>query len=411
MRNLILFISAIILSSGIPAAAQSFRSMKVMKEGDFMSPPEIRLGSDERISINFDQWSEDYSDLQYRLIHCGPDWQPSRLLESEYLNGFNIADVEDWAYSSNTFVHYVNYQIFIPNQQTDPLVSGNYIVQFFLRDNPDEVLGEARFSISEQTARINGRVSSNTDKGNNTMWQQLEIMATPTDVRIENPFSDLTMIVTQNNDPASRQMLSSPSRLDGDNLLYSHLPQLIFPAGNEFRRFESIRTNYNDMHVDSVRFLGSNYHVWLTPDHVRADSEYSYDETQQGRFLVREYNSTDSNLGADYLTVHFTLCAPEVPGADVYVSGEFTGYEYGDANRMHYDYDSGAYRLEMPLKQGSYNYKYVVLPSSPHKKTDPAATNLVEGDKYETRNEYRVQLWYHPPGSRYPRLISDQTLR
>lgn len=410
MRNLILFISVMLLSSGFPAGAQSLRTMKVMKEGDFMSPPEIRLGSEERISINFDQWSEDYSDLQYRLIHCGPDWQPSRLLESEYLDSFNIADVEDWAYSSNTFVHYVNYQTFIPNQQINPLVSGNYIVQFFLRDNPDEVLGEARFSISEQSAGIKGRVSSNTDKGNNTKWQQLEIIATPTDVRIENPFSDLTMIVTQNNDPASRRMLSSPSRMDGDNLIYSHLPQLIFPAGNEFRRFESIRTNYNDLHVDSVRFLGSNYHVWLTPDQVRADSEYSYDETQQGRFLVREYNSTDSNLGADYITVHFSLSAPELPGADVYVSGEFTCHEYGDFNRMHYDYDSGAYRLEMPLKQGSYNYKYVAIPSSPGNHPG-SASNIIEGDKYETRNEYRVQLWYHPAGSRYPRLISDQTLR
>lgn len=403
-----LSITLIILAClGHVAGAARFHSMKVMKEGDFMSPPVIRLGSDERISINFDEWSEDYSDLQYRLIHCGPDWRPSRLLESEFLDAFNIDDIEDWAFSSNTFVHYVNYQLFIPNEQIDPKISGNYIVEIFHRDNPDEVLGEARFSIAEQSVQIIGKVSTQTDRGLNTEWQQLELEVVPTNVKIENPFSDVTLQLTQNNDPATLRKIETPSRIDGKDLFYSHLPQLIFKAGNEFRRFESIRTNYNDMHVDSVLYVGYNYHVWLSPDFERADAEYSYDQTQQGRFLVREYNSTDSNLGADYITVHFTLDTPDIPDADVYVAGEFTGWQYDDASRMHYDYNKGVYRLEMPLKQGSYNYRYVAIPRHGNPLPD---SSLIEGDKYETRNEYRIQVWYSPVGSRYPRLLSDVTL-
>lgn len=386
--------------------AGRFHSMKVMKENDFLSPPVIRLGSEDRISINFDEWAEDYSDLQYRLVHCGPDWKPSRLLESEYLDSFNIADIDDWAYSSNTFVHYVNYQIFIPNERIAPKVSGNYKVEIFHRDDPDEVLAEACFSIAEQAVQVKGAVATQTDRGVNTEWQQLELEVIPTDVRIDNPYSDVRILLTQNSDPDSRRVIDTPSRVDGKILFYNHLPQLIYKAGNEFRRFESIRTNYNDMHVDSMRYLGHNYHAWLTPDLVRAESEYSYDQTQQGRFLIREYNSTDSNLGADYLTVHFTLDSPEVIGADVYVAGEFTGWNYGDGNRMHYDHAKQAYLLEMPLKQGSYNYRYVAIPNSGKRIPD---SSLIEGDKYETRNEYRVQVWYHPVGARYSRLISDAT--
>lgn len=387
--------------------AQHLRTMKVMKEGNFMSPPVIRLGSDERISINFDEWNEDYSDLQYRLIHCGPDWKPSRLLESEYLDSFNIGDIEDWAFSSNTFVHYVNYQLFIPNEEINPKVSGNYIVEIFRRGDPDEVLGEARFAITEQVARIEGAMTTRTDRGTNTEWQQLELEVIPTDVKIDDPFTEVTLIAIQNSDPSTERQINNPSRVDGKLLFYNHIPQLIFKAGNEFRRFESIRTNYTDMHVDSVRYLGKNYHVWLTPDYDRADSEYYYDQTQQGRFLVREYNSSDSNLGADYITVHFKLDTPDIPGADVYVSGEFTGYRYDESCRMHYDYIDGAYHLEMPLKQGSYNYRYVVIP---HNGTSAPDSSLIEGDKYETRNEYRIQVWYNPRGSRYSRLISDSLL-
>lgn len=389
------------------AEAQRFRTMKVMKEGDFMSAPSIRLGSDERIIVNFDEWSEDYSDLQYRLIHCGPDWTPSGLLESEYLDGFNIADIDDWAFSSNTFVHYVNYRIAIPNEQISPTLSGNYLLQIFERDDPEEILGEARFSIAEHTADIIGKVSSKTDRGLNTEWQQLELTLVPTDVDISDPYTLLRTDITQNGDPSTTRQLRTPSRIDGKEIIYTHLPELIFKAGNEFRRFETIRTNYNDMHVDSMRFLSRNYHAWLTPDRERASSEYSYDQTQQGRFLVREYNSTDSDLGADYVTVHFRLDEPEVVDADVYVEGEFNEYRHNASSRMRYDYGEGAYLLEIPLKQGSYNYRYTAVARNGNRHPDPS---LIEGNKYETRNEYRIQVWYKPIGGRYERLIADETI-
>lgn len=378
--------------------------MKVMKEGDFMAAPAIRLCSDERIIVSFDEWSEDYSDLQYRLIHCGPDWKPSGMLESEYLDGFNIADIDDWAFSSNTFVHFVNYQVAIPNERMNPLLSGNYIMEIFERDNPDEAIGEARFSVSEQTADIIADVSSRTDRGLNTEWQQMELKISPTDVAIDDPYSMLRIDITQNGAPYTASTLRTPSRIEGKDIIYTHQPELIFKAGNEFRRFETVRTNYNDMHVDSMRFQSRNYHVWLTPDTERDSKQYSYDQTQQGRFLVREYNSTDSDLGADYVTVHFRLDTPEAVDADVYVEGEFTGYSLDDSSRMHYDYQQGCYLLEMPLKQGSYNYRYVAVPRRGNRNPDPS---LIEGNKHETRNEYRVQVWYRPVGARYSRLIAD----
>lgn len=387
--------------------AERLRTMKVMKEGDFMAAPSIRLGSDERVIISFDEWSEDYSDLQYRLIHCGPDWKPSGLLESEYLDGFNIDDIEDWALSSNTFVHFVNYRLILPNEQMNPLLSGNYIVEIFERDAPDETVGEARFSITEHTADIIAGVSARTDRGLNTEWQQMELKIEPTDVTIDDPYSMVRVDITQNSTPYTTSTLLTPSRVERKSIIYTHQPELIFKAGNEFRRFETIRTNYTDMHVDSIRFLSRNYHVWLTPDSERDSRQYSYDQTQQGRFLVREYNSSDSDLGADYVTVHFRLDTPEAVDADLYVEGEFTGYRHDDASRMHYDYHQGAYLLEMPMKQGSYNYRYVAVPRNGKRQPDPS---IIEGNKHETRNEYRVQVWYRPIGSRYSRLIADETI-
>lgn len=384
-----------------------FRTLKVEKTGNFMSPPTIRLGSDDQITITFDDLADDRLDLQYRLVHCNPDWTPSRLLESEYLEGFNIADLDDWAFSQNTFVHYVNYRIAIPNEEINPLVSGNYKVEVFHRDSPEEVLAEARFSVSEGSLRVEASKSSTTDRGINTEWQQLELSLHPTDVVIDDPYSNLEVILSQNGMESSLRSLSMPSRIDGNAIIYSHRPELIFKAGNEFRRFETVSVQTDGMNVDSLRFLGKNYHAWLHPDYERASRQYSYDRTQQGRFLIREANSTDSDLGADYLTVHFLLSTPEVVNADVYVEGELTDWRPRDDAKMHYDYARKAYLLEMPLKQGSYNYRYTAVGRQGNRKADPS---VIEGDKFETRNEYRIQVWYRPIGGRAPRLLADVIL-
>ena len=208
--------------------------------------------------------------------------------------------------------------------------------------------------------------------------------------------------VLQNGSEASRRTLTRPQRVEGGTLVFSHLPELVFPAGNEYRRFESISNGFPGMGVDSLRFEGNNYHVWLKKDSGRALRNYEYDRTQHGRFLVREYNATDSDLGADYITVHFMLDMPRLRDADIYIDGEMTHDRFDSSNRMVFDSEAGVYRLEMPLKQGAYNYRYVTLPVSG--KGIPSS-KLTEGNKFETGNEYWVCVYYHPPGSRGDRLI------
>ena len=59
-----------------------FRTLKVQVENDFMSPPIIHLNGNGRITIMFDELSDDMRYMQYRLVHCNADWQPSMLLDS-----------------------------------------------------------------------------------------------------------------------------------------------------------------------------------------------------------------------------------------------------------------------------------------------------------------------------------------
>ena len=379
----------------------AFRTLRIESSMGFMQAPVIRLNSGDKIIVSFDEIGDDFSQLQYSLLHCNADWQPSRLLESEYLDGFNVADVDDYAFSTNTFIHFVNYRIEVPNEYMQPLVSGNYLLRVYDRDEPENTLLQARFAVSEARTGISGEASGRTDRGHNTEWQQLGFLVNTAEINVGNPFQDLIVTVTQNNTPSTTRTITHPLRVEGSNVIFAHSPEMIFDSGNEFRRFETIRTNYPGMHVDSMRYGGSNYHAYLMHDIPRVWRDYKYDETQHGRFKIREYNSTDSDLGADYVTVHFTLETPEMPGARVYVDGDMTHHLTDDAYLMEYDHAAGAYTLQLPLKQGSYNYRYTVIPPG-GKEAVPAP---IEGNHFETLNEYLIKVYYRPPGARADRLI------
>ena len=384
-----------------------FRTLKTEVEDNFMSPPVIRLGTNDRILVKFDEIGEDNSYLEYRLIHCDADWQPSRLIESEYLEGFNSVRIEDYAYSTATFVHYVNYLIAFPNEELQIKHSGNYLLQVYDPERPEETLLQTRFQVTENRARIEGNVTSRTDMGHNTYWQQLAFEIDCQGIGEFNPYQDIIVYVTQNNREATKRRIMTPLRVSGDKIIYEHLNDLVFGASNEYRRFESVSNSFPGMRVDSLRYMGSNYHVWIKVDEPRQSASYSYDQTQHGRFLVREYNSTDSDIGADYITVHFLLECPELPSYDIYLDGEFTHDRMDKENQLTYDHRVGGYVAEVPLKQGAYNYQYVTR----SRQTGEISTSTIEGDKYETLNEYGIAVYFRPPGARADRLISYRILQ
>lgn len=397
--------SAAAADTATKIADPSFRSLKVQVADDFFAPPIIELGGDRRISVTFDRMREDRDFLRYRLLHCNADWTPSMLVESEYLDSFNDIPIEDYAFSSNTFIHFTNYRVTFPTEEARPLVSGNYLMQVYDESDPETTLLQARFSVSEPLMEISGSADAHTDRGVNSDWQQLRLDVDASRAGVRDLYNDVVVTVEQNISPEGAVTLSHPQRVEGTHLIYDHLQPLIFRAGNEYHRFETVRADYPGLNVDSVKYVGPGYHAWLRPDRPMRDRQYAYDQTQNGRFIVREYNATDSDLGADYVTVHFTLEMPQIIDADIYIDGELSQGAPTERFLMSYDTASGAYRAAVPLKQGSYNYRYLVADRKGER--DPY---FIDGDKYETRNQYTVKTYLRHPGSRYDRLVGSAVI-
>ena len=379
-------------------------SLKVESGNGFMFPPVIRLSTDDVINISFDLFEEDYQDLSYSIIHCNANWQPSMLSSIEYIDGFDIQEVYDYALSFNTFQEYVNYRITLPNDEIQFKVSGNYAVVVYPQNQRERPILYACFMVSEEAVKVNCSANSRTDKGYSDNYQQVSFRINRNDYDIVNPAGDLKIYVMQNNRLDNMVFVSTPQYFNNKEIVYEHNSKLIFDAGNEYRRFEMVSTQYRGMGVEKLTHYDPYYHAILERDYPRKNKTYSYDETQHGRYVIRETDfEEDSDTQADYFIVHFSLDVSEMllPEGDIYIDGELSEYRFSDNNKMLRNPQNGLYEKFIRLKQGAYNYQYLFVP----KGESVGKASVIEGNKYETQNEYRVNVYHRVPGERYDRLI------
>jgi len=382
---------------------ERIRSLQVSLDGNPDAPPVIVLNTPDKLIFSFDYLSEDRVYLRYELIHCNADWQPSTLVDSEFLDGFNQGTIEDYAFSETTTVHYVNYRLSIPNEQVAPKISGNYLLRVYPEDNPEDTWLQCRFFVSEQSAGVSAKLSGVTDVDYNDAHQQLSIEIDTERADVSDPFNDVTVMIQQNGRYDSEVALRQPLRMASRSVsVYEHQAPLIFEGGNEYRRFEVASVTYPGMGVEEIVWVDPYYHVRLATDSPRADAMYLYDQTRSGRFTVREYNAADSDVEADYVVVHFSLEAPEMPGSLVFLDGDFTNRRFDDSSLMSYNRATGRYEHVALLKQGQYNYQYLVVPPG----SSRGYTARIEGDHFQTQNEYLVKVYTRRPGARADRLIA-----
>ena len=379
------------------------RSLKVCLASNLYIPPVLMMNGDDRLIVNFDYLDYDVHYLRYSVTHCNADWQPSQLVESEYVSGFNYADIDDYAQSEATYVHYYNYQFVLPNADMEFLVSGNYLLSVYEQDDPDDILFQTRFSVCEGKVSVYPQVTSRTDIEYNNRYQQVSFEVKYKTNQISDPYNEFTCIVTQNSREDNAVIVKRPLMVGVDHATYDHNQDLIFPAGNEFRRFETVNAHNINMGVQSIRYYNPIYHATLLVDEPRNEVQYLYDKTQFGRFTIRNAETRgQSAVEADYMMTHFTLdTGGKLNGGNVWLYGEFTeGYPSTQA-MMNYDASSGYYTADVLLKQGAYNYMYLWVPDG----TGVGQTGKIEGDHYETVNEYLVKVYDRPMGERYDRLV------
>lgn len=380
---------------------KNIKTLQVVAGENWLAMPIIKLNDTNTIKISFDDLTHEYRRYAYRIEHCDANWNISEgLFTSDYIEGFNNGNViEDVQESLNTNTLYTHYQIEIPNERCKIKMSGNYRVTIY-DDNTQEKIAICHFMVYEPLMGISLSITANTDKEINGRMQQVTMMLNYGTIKITDPMAQLKTYILQNGRWHTAVKNLKPQIITNNGLQWIHNPNLIFWAGNEYRKFEAIDLNHATMGIERMHWDGSMYQAYLWHDEPR--NNYIYDEDANGAFYIRNTNDLDNNRMADYVNVHFTLKTPQTQG-NIYINGTWTNDQLTPTYQMTYNTEENAYTLHVLLKQGYYSYQYLL------QHPDNSITFVPsEGSFYQTENTYQALVYYRAPGARTDRLVGYQ---
>lgn len=367
---------------------------------DDMSLPIWDLGSSKQLTLSFDELNASVKDYYYTIIHCNSDWTPSKLDQSEYIDGYFDDQISEYQSSFNTTIEYTHYKLKIPNDYMQPMISGNYVVEVFDSSNPDEAIFRKRFMVVERKTNIEMKVSNMNQGAYFYNDQELEIVVE----YFENEFYDinqnLEVKVLKNHNWVQMLTLKQPNIIRDNEFIFNDFSKLKFKGGNEFHHFNTKNIHYRAENIKNISFMDNQYHFQLVENKDRTFDDYQFVPDINGLYKIDVTQSDYPETEADYVYVYFTLNM-NVPlqQGKVYVWGALTNYEFTNDNMLRYNFEQKAYEGRLLLKQGYYNFQYVTI-----EKGKPDFT-YIEGNHALTENNYTTLVYYHDFSGGYDRLI------
>lgn len=359
--------------------------------------PVLKLG--ETLILEFDALNANEEDFYYVIEHFDFDWTPSILAKAEYLRGLDNQRILEYYNSFNTYQVYSHYKLQIPNIQTRGLLkSGNYMISIY--DEYDELMFSRKFMVYEDLVNVGVRVKRSRDVRVIDEKQSVDLTVSTNSINFNNPLETIKTVIIQNNNLNTSISDLKPQYTLGNELIYRYDTESAFWGGNEFLWFENKDVRISNVGVQFID-LKDIYQSYLYPNAPRAGRPYTYNPDLNGNFQVTALDRTDIDIEADYTMVHFSLVQDELIGKDIHVYGNFNAFAIEPLTKMVYSSEKGKYEVSFRLKQGFYNYKYVVVDSE----TGELDEGAISGNYWQTENNYKVLVYYRDLGARYDRLI------
>ena len=388
---------------------ESFKTIIFSKLSNNLSEPVLALNSNEKLKLQFDDLSEEPKDLSFTFIHFDREGKRSVLTESDYLNGFNFDHLANFKNSFNTTQNYFHYELTIPNENIQPIISGNYLLVVYDNANPEKIYLTQRFWITENTATLNGKIQRANDIEIRNTHQEIDVKVNIGTTKINNPYDDSKLIIVQNNNFKSAITNLKPVFIVDKEWDYNYDLENTFWGGNEFRNFDVRSVKFLTQYIERIQIdsLNKLTSVYLKKEEKKNTQRYAIADDINGRFLIKVYEGQNDALEADYVYVNFNLPVMEkFDSAEVYLYGQLSNWEFSPAFTMTYNEEDGCYNKTLLVKQGYYNYLFFVN----EKSLGIPSPLLIEGSHFETRNNYQIFFYSRDIGSRYDRLSGYATI-
>lgn len=349
--------------------------------------------------FQFDDLYGNEANYYYQIVHCNYDWTKSDLSQSEYIMGFDDQRIQDYTNSFNTLQLYSHYKLTFPNKFTQFRVTGNYMLKI-LNDNK-EVVFSRKFILYQDVVSVPMQIKRARNISVIEHKQNVDFAIKSKDLLFQSPLQNVKVLLFQNGEINSGITNIKPQYTIGNDLIYKYDAETQFWGGNEYLYFENkdIRAATNNvLRVDS----GDIYNAHLYRNAARANNPYTYFPDINGNFQIKNLNAEINEVEADYAWVFFSLSAPNYFGKkDIYINGMFNNYAIDPEFKMDYNVEKGIYEKALLLKQGFTNFRYTVSDA----KGNIDHENAIDGNFYQTENNYFVIVYYRENGQRYDKVI------
>ena len=351
------------------APPNDIQSIQLYPEGEPGYPPVLELNSNEQLVLAFDYLGEQSRQFKVEVSHRSQEWERSPISPSTYLEGFSSFYIQQAKASFSERPSYFHVEYRFPNNQFQPAVSGNYLLEIYSYDS-NELLFSLPFFVTENVGSIQTQIENlfaQRDDGR-PLAQPFSTYRYPNFV--EFPQFDLSMSFVQNQfwgrmKEAGYLDTITPGELNG------RLDRNNAFIGNYEFKYLDLRT----FDVDGQQIL--EYQPGVTPPQIILRRDVQNLDTNP-RFF-----STGATLGipaddrsSDYAEVNFSFdAASSIPeSAEMYVVGHFNNWMINGLNKMSYNPDRAMWEGRALIKQGEYAYKYVLVENNKIKE----AANLVK---------------------------------
>ena len=355
-------------------------------------PASLDLKQIVKLELHFDDLNEEFYNYAIKIVHCNRDWHTSQLVDSDYLYEYNEFLVEEVTPSFGTQRPYSHYMIEIPRVSR----TGNYGVIVYDTDT-EEIVIVRRFIIFEESVMIKPKTTYS-DVRNSKGKQSFGYTIDYGDKDFDTPTETIHVTMKQNDrwDNVKNDIKPFTVNHAAGKLTYAFLnDEEQFYGGNEFRMFDARSTNFSGKNIAMIDEKKLPVELYVAYEENRNYHTFKKKYDVNGSFLIDHYEYGDGTVNSDYVYVHFTLEYP-TPNQSIFVFGALTDWRRNSNYKMRYNRDKKRYEGRVLLKQGYYNYQYLIGRKDEVK---------LEGTFSQTENLYEIIVYYCPFGEKEDVII------
>jgi hypothetical protein len=385
---------------------KDFKGIQLYQSASGFNMPVINLGSGEQLTLEFDQLKSEMDYYQYTLIHCNSNWQPSGIQRTQCLQGTGFEDLPNPTFSTGTLMQYTHYMLQFPGVQTQPKISGNYLLLIYRNYDEKDIVITRRFMVADLKGNVEMTIQQSMQIDLRATHQEIDFTFNLTQPYfVPNPYTDLKTVIMRNAEWGSVITDLPPQFITGSAFNYNYQVGNQIEGLNEHRLFDIRSYRMSTANVKQRFNVSNQKHIVLVSEQTRRFDRYFNWPDYNGRFFL--YNKDipipgGGSVESDYCFVHFSLkSSEELKGKKVYVYGELSDWRIQADYQLFYNTESMEYEAVIPLKQAYYNYRYVVV----DEKTGLEDNQYFEGSHSETENNYSILVYHKNQTMGYDELI------